>query len=58
MEILQTPFYRRGAEDTEAVQRPDARTLRRLCVLGVSAVNPDLKVYQTTRHLETPEQAL
>jgi hypothetical protein len=34
------------------------RSLRRLCVLGVSAVNPDLKLYLTTRHREKSVEML
>jgi hypothetical protein len=35
---FQVQVHRRDAEDTEVAQRPDSRTLRRLCVLGAPAV--------------------
>jgi hypothetical protein len=55
--ILQTPFHRRDAEAAEGAQSPWIRSPRRLCVLGVSAVNPDLnsiKLRDSVGHLSKP----
>jgi hypothetical protein len=41
---FQVRVHRRGAEDTEAAQRPDSRTLRTICGLGASAVKSRLQI--------------
>jgi hypothetical protein len=46
---FQVRVHRRGAEDTEAAQRPDSRTLRTLCGLGASAVKSRLQNYDSPK---------
>jgi hypothetical protein len=46
---LQVRVHRRGAEDTEAAQRLDSRTLRLLCGLGASAVKWRLQNYDSPK---------
>jgi hypothetical protein len=48
-ERVSNPRSPQGAEDTEAAQRPDSRTLRTLCGLGASALKSRLQNYNSPK---------